>query len=888
MANVHMADWVLASAKVVGTGPIPIGPAQEGYSSFQDAFPTDRKVWYSLYADNGNRECGIGDYSAVDNILYRTEIHSVLVDGIQYSIKNGDSISPIRLNATTIVGCTLNAEAWYLLDERIAAIESVTEGLGLNVFGPTDTDPMYTEPDKVSKGDFWLTENYPPGVPITIIVDPLDKAVGVIGPPGPPGAAGPAGPPGQMIEISQIVATYQDLPATEEIGAAYLTTDTSEVWIYMPDSPEAATDPLGWVNVGQIQGPPGPQGPGYMIYWLSVNTPADMAAVINLRPNDNLMITVRSVGNMYYHAAGAPNGTETDMGHYVGPQGPTGAIGPTGPAGATGPQGAAGPTGAKGDTGAQGPQGAAGATGVQGATGPTGPAGQGVPTGGTTGQVLTKKSNTNYDTQWSASAVVPPATIDGAALRWNDASKLWLPTSSLTVGVPVGAINEFPIGVIPPGWMLADGSAYNTTTYAALFAVLKVGNVPNLQQYRPSTNVFNYCIYNGTTIQQSLPGSDPVTWRSGFNIGTATAAGYFDSFNAWRGRPCKSTTGNYALYSHTELAFGPDGTSWGMKVWRNSTASYVDLWNELAWMPNDMLLNMQVSPAGFVPDMFVKDPGTSRINAVAQAAYDNLMTAMAANGANYSNHTGWKNIGRSHAHRGRNANNTIINLGHEFNGTWYPWTPRNISNTTWVNMFRTAVLSYRAGYLEVLPGGSPGLIAWCYGANMDPPKGPDYSVGPSVWAVYPGDDVVDVIGVHHYDFPSWGTPTTNWRAYAQYKNSITEAATQARARGKKLYCGEFNIINAPNPGTTNPNQRIPAGMQDNATFFTMMYNFFYDNRFQNDGVTLLLIGDSLFQSNNGTASETKYIFPENDGVAQPYSKNILAGNEYQDKWGPNP
>lgn len=45
----------------------------------------------------------------------------------------------------------------------------------------------------------------------------------------------------------------------------------------------------------------------------------------------------------------------------------------------------------KGDTGA---------TGDAGATGAQGDAGVGVPTGGTTGQVLAKTSNTNYDTGW--------------------------------------------------------------------------------------------------------------------------------------------------------------------------------------------------------------------------------------------------------------------------------------------------------------------------------------------------------------------------------------------------------------------------------------------------------------------------------------------------------
>ena len=107
-----------------------------------------------------------------------------------------------------------------------------------------------------------------------------------------------------------------------------------------------------------------------------------------------------------------------------GPQGPAGATGATGPAGpagadgapgATGATGPQGPEGPKGDTGATGPAGPAGPLGPQGPEGPQGPQGpigetgpkgdpgapgKGVPAGGTAGQVLTKKSGTDYDTEW--------------------------------------------------------------------------------------------------------------------------------------------------------------------------------------------------------------------------------------------------------------------------------------------------------------------------------------------------------------------------------------------------------------------------------------------------------------------------------------------------------
>ena len=80
------------------------------------------------------------------------------------------------------------------------------------------------------------------------------------------------------------------------------------------------------------------------------------------------------------------------------------------PRGKTGPQG---PQGADGKTGPQGP---AGPQGADGKTGPQGPAGPGVAAGGTTGQVLAKKSNTNYDTEWINPLPYVPI---GGIIEWD-------------------------------------------------------------------------------------------------------------------------------------------------------------------------------------------------------------------------------------------------------------------------------------------------------------------------------------------------------------------------------------------------------------------------------------------------------------------------------------
>ncbi|HEY4194252.1 MAG TPA: hypothetical protein VGM63_01865 [Mucilaginibacter sp.] len=81
-----------------------------------------------------------------------------------------------------------------------------------------------------------------------------------------------------------------------------------------------------------------------------------------------------------------------------------------------GQDGATGPTGADGATGPTGPE---GDTGDKGDTGDTGPAGQGVPTGGTTGQVLAKVDGTDYNDHWIDPPAIGPAIDDTTASTSN-------------------------------------------------------------------------------------------------------------------------------------------------------------------------------------------------------------------------------------------------------------------------------------------------------------------------------------------------------------------------------------------------------------------------------------------------------------------------------------
>ena len=171
--------------------------------------------------------------------------------------------------------------------------------------------------------------------------------------------------------------------------------------------------------------------------------------------------------NDYLSAAHKPDGTlkdsvittsnlaqeiKTKLDVIAGQQGATGATGPTGP------QGPSGATGPQGIVGATGPSGAPSTIpGPTGPTGATGAAGVGVPTGGTTGQVLAKTSNTNYDTQWiaapSGGGGGGPITVadlpSGSVLfaRYNTGTSTWpaRPTARTDIMVHwIGASESVP------------------------------------------------------------------------------------------------------------------------------------------------------------------------------------------------------------------------------------------------------------------------------------------------------------------------------------------------------------------------------------------------------------------------------------------------------------
>lgn len=187
-------------------------------------------------------------------------------------------------------------------------------------------------------------------------------------------------------------------------------TDTGELGLYSGDKLLSSVPVVGgeggFVPVPGPEGPPGPQG----------------------EPGEK--------GDTGPQGPEGPPGPQGEKGD-PGPQGEPGPAGPQGPAGASGADGAPGP---KGDPGAPGETGPEGPRGPVGETGPKGDPGEGVPPGGTTGQMLTKASDGDFETRWAD----PPA---GGGF------------SAFLINAPLGVVVAWS-GTednVPEGWSICNG-----------------------------------------------------------------------------------------------------------------------------------------------------------------------------------------------------------------------------------------------------------------------------------------------------------------------------------------------------------------------------------------------------------------------------------------------
>lgn len=198
-----------------------------------------------------------------------------------------------------------------------------------------------------------------------------------------PGSPGPAGPqgvpgPGNSVSIGTVTTVDAGLPAEATM------TGTSPNQVLNLVVPKGDTGPQGespTLAMGTVStGVAGSDVIGtitgtHPAYFLNLTIPRGSTGLTG--PATTLAIGTVTPGANETDASATLTGTAPNQTlNLVLPRGLQGATGPAGPAGPEGPQG------------------------PQGIPGTAGGAGTGVPTGGTTGQVLNKLSGTDFDTGW--------------------------------------------------------------------------------------------------------------------------------------------------------------------------------------------------------------------------------------------------------------------------------------------------------------------------------------------------------------------------------------------------------------------------------------------------------------------------------------------------------
>ena len=163
--------------------------------------------------------------------------------------------------------------------------------------------------------------------------------------------------------------------------------------------------------------------------------------------------------------------------------------------------------------------------------------------------------------------------------------------------------------------------------------------------------------------------------------------------------------------------------------------------------------------------------------------------------------------------RSHGRGNSVVRIGWEANGTWWAWSANASQAKDYRNAFRRAA--------KAMKKEAPGLqIAFDINCGSVMP-GQSNRLD-ALTKLYPGNDVVDIVGCSAYDWAEAGaTNEAQWRRslYPPKSFGVGDVSKFARSKGKRLGFGEWGL--AP---------RHRNGNGDNPFFIKKMHQFFNGNR----------------------------------------------------------
>lgn len=200
------------------------------------------------------------------------------------------------------------------------------------------------------------------------------------------------------------------------------------------------------------------------------------------------------------------------------------------------------------------------------------------------------------------------------------------------------------------------------------------------------------------------------------------------------------------------------------------------------------------------------------------------------------------------------ANNTIVRIGHEFNGNWYPWKVLNATDAVhYANYWKKIVDAMRA-----VPGAENLKFEWCGIAQT--------STSYPISQAYPGDAYVDYIGCDAYDacyyantyedpYPNL-TPSVLQQRRNQAWNYISGTSFNGMATWRDFAASRGKPFTIPEWGSSDSDR----GGEDNPVYIQKMYDFIHEpsNNVYYHSYFDVQAGDGhhqLTQLPNGTATQ---------------------------------
>ncbi|WP_218601561.1 glycosyl hydrolase [Pseudonocardia abyssalis] len=269
-------------------------------------------------------------------------------------------------------------------------------------------------------------------------------------------------------------------------------------------------------------------------------------------------------------------------------------------------------------------------------------------------------------------------------------------------------------------------------------------------------------------------------WRSGLVIGTQSEV---DRWESYRGRSID------VVHGFTERGSweGIESASWILSAWADS--------------PHAIVISQPFWPEG---------SGGS-------------LSECASGGYNAN----WARYGEALSAAGRT--DAYTRLAWEFNGDWFEWSATDVG--AWKQCYRQVVQSVRS----TAPGAR---FEWNMNAHGSATSDGD------AWKSYPGDDVVDVVGIDPYDHYPASPSAAAFDEQCTDSEGLCSVIDFARAHGKGVGVTEWGIIN--------------SGIGDNPVYVEKMYETFlagadvmeYETYFNEDNFST-----TLDQGSNPESSE---------------------------------